>query len=84
MSIILAIIGVILGLIFIIVHLFSEDLNGVLLGILVVVINCLCLISDLNPQPTAMDVYQGKTTLKYTYVDNIPVDSIVIWKEDYE
>ena len=32
--------------------------------------------------PTAMDVYQGKTTLKYEVVDGQVMDSVVIWKED--
>ena len=30
--------------------------------------------------PTAMDVYQGKTTLEITYKDGVPVDSTVVWK----
>ena len=30
--------------------------------------------------PTALDVYQGKTTLEITYRDSIPVDSVVVWK----
>lgn len=35
--------------------------------------------------PTAMDVYQGKTTLEYKVVDGVKVDSIVIFKnDDYE
>lgn len=34
--------------------------------------------------PTAMDVYQGKTTLKYTIVDGIKTDSCVIWKNKEE
>ena len=32
-------------------------------------------------KPTAMDVYQGKTTLEITYKDSIPIDSIVVFKE---
>ena len=32
--------------------------------------------------PTALDVYQGKTTLEITYKDNIPVDSVVVLKEN--
>lgn len=32
-------------------------------------------------KPTAMDVYQGKTTLQITYRDSIPVDSVVVFKE---
>lgn len=41
------------------------------------------ILSELNeePQPTAMDVYQGKTTLEYKVVDNAKVDSIVIFKK---
>ena len=31
--------------------------------------------------PTAMDVYQGKTTLEYTVIDGVKVDSTVVWKE---
>ena len=31
-------------------------------------------------RPTAMDVYQGKTTLEITYKDGVPVDSVVVWK----
>lgn len=31
-------------------------------------------------QPTAMDAYQGKTTLEITYKDGVPVDSVVVWK----
>ena len=31
-------------------------------------------------KPTAMDVYQGKTTLEITYKDGVPVDSIVVFK----
>lgn len=34
--------------------------------------------------PTAMDVYQGKTTLKYTIVDDIKTDSCVILKNKEE
>ena len=29
--------------------------------------------------PTAMDVYQDKTTLEITYKDGVPVDSTVVW-----
>ena len=31
--------------------------------------------------PTAMDVYQGKTTLEITYRDGVPVDSVVVLKK---
>lgn len=31
--------------------------------------------------PTAMDVYQGRTTLEITYRDSIPVDTVVVFKK---
>lgn len=34
--------------------------------------------------PTAMDVYQGKATLEITYRDSIPVDSIVVFKDEFK
>ena len=33
-----------------------------------------------DKHPTALDVYQDKTTIKITYKDGIPVDSIVVFK----
>ena len=34
----------------------------------------------LSNQPTAMHVYQDKTTLEITYKDGVAVDSIVVFK----
>lgn len=31
--------------------------------------------------PSAMDVYQGKTTLEITYKDGVPIDSVVVFKD---
>ena len=31
-----------------------------------------------------MDVYQGKTTIEYTIRDGVKVDSIVVFKENYD
>ena len=36
-----------------------------------------------DPKPTAMDVYQGKTTLEYTIRDSVKIDSVVIFKTQY-
>lgn len=35
-------------------------------------------------KPTALDVYQGKTTLEITYRDSIPVDSVVVFKFEFK
>lgn len=32
-------------------------------------------------EPTAMDVYKGKTTLEITYKDGVAIDSVVVFKE---
>ena len=31
-------------------------------------------------EPTALDVYRGKTTLEITYRDSVAVDSVVVYK----
>lgn len=48
------------------------------------IIICFCAIapSESNDKPTALDVYQGKTTLEITYRDSIPVDSVVVYKNN--
>lgn len=45
-----------------------------------VLITTLCL----KDNPRAIDVYRGDTTLERTYRDGIPIDSTVVWKEDYK
>lgn len=53
--------------------LISIDILLVLVGI----------VSISSKNPTALDVYQGKTTLEITYRDSIPVDTIVIYKPQF-
>lgn len=49
------------------------------LMILIWCINAYCVAITVN-QPTAIDVYKGKTELQITYKGTIPVDSIVVFK----
>ena len=35
---------------------------------------------DTKDEPTALDVYRGKTTLEITYRDSVAIDSVVIYK----
>lgn len=35
-------------------------------------------------KPTALDVYQGKTTLHVTYEGKTPIDSVVVYKANKE
>ena len=37
-----------------------------------------------KPEPTALDVYRNKTTLQITYVDSIPTDTVVVFKEEFK
>lgn len=45
----------------------------------------ICLDSYLNRDtPSAINVYRGKTTLEITYRDSIPVDSVVVFKDEFK
>ena len=35
-------------------------------------------------EPTAIDVYRGKTTLEITYRDSVAIDSTVVYKEEWK
>ena len=50
------------------------------LSLTVAVLMFTCMIETKNPHPTALDVYQGKTTLEITYRDGNAVDSVVVYK----
>lgn len=62
---------------------FDSFLFGVLTGAILFVIIWV-IINLINPIPTALDVYQGKTTLEITYKDSILIDTIVVFKEEFK
>ena len=37
----------------------------------------------IEKEPSAIEVYQGKTTLEYKIVDNQVIDSVVVYKNIY-
>ena len=41
----------------------------------------ICCAIDKETNPTAIDVYRGKTTLEVTYKDGVPIDTVVVFKE---
>ena len=60
---------------------FGETIVAILIGTLAVTFIGWCgYIVGTIGEPTAMDVYQGKTTLEITYKDGVPVDSVVVFK----
>lgn len=70
-------------LIALIVVLCADDYDGIKISIIITaLVTFLCIIGLLIEEPpTAMDVYKNKTTLKYTVVDGIKQDSVVIFKK---
>ena len=40
----------------------------------------LILAVSIERKPKAIDVYKGKTTLVISYKDEVPIDSVVVWK----
>lgn len=75
----------ILGSIFYIWNIFTDDkdyrfISALLLIISTVIFTGLVSSYESRNTPTALDVYQGKTTLETTYKDGIPIDSVVVFK----
>ena len=50
--------------------------------VLMIILWCInaCCVAIIVNQPTAIDVYKGKTKLQITYKGTIPIDSIVVFK----
>ena len=73
-----------IGLIVIIVGIILRFTNEIpILDVNLIIIGTIFLFFGLFivDTPTAIDVYRGKTTLEITYRDNIPVDSVVVFKD---
>lgn len=84
-----AIILIICGLILFLIAMFKDEYGYIVAatvcGVLFVGLGIDILVDEKGPKkPTAMDVYKGKTTLEITYRDSIPVDSVVVFKEEYK
>lgn len=61
----------------------SEQTNGLtILGsvssVLLIIVGTSCIYTCKNP--SAIDVYRGKTTLQVIYKNNMPIDTTVIYK----
>lgn len=60
----------------------SDEHPGVYFGTLLACIGAILIAtSRYEKNPSAMDVYQGKTTLEITYKDNVAIDSVVVFKD---
>lgn len=74
----------VVGLLIILIYLFLKRYNNIgwtialtlsIAGMLNVIIY------HATETPSALDVYKGKTVLKITYEDKVPVDTVVIYKK---
>lgn len=59
---------------------------GIFMGIVITILFVMeiCLVHEIieKSKPSALDVYQNKTTLEITYKNGVPVDSVVVWRGD--
>lgn len=81
--IILGLIFIIIGSVLIAVIIMSEQTNeltilGSVSSVLLIIGSASCIYDCKHP--SAIDVYRGKTTLQVTYKNNIPTDTIVVYK----
>ena len=81
--IILGLIFIIIGSVLIAVLIISEQTDGLtILGsvssVLLIIVGARCI--HICKYPSAIDVYRGKTTLQITYKNNVPTDTIVVYK----
>ena len=66
---------------FIINYIVSDEHPGTYCGTILACIGSVLIVAiRYEANPSAMDVYQGKTTLEITYKDGVPVDSVVVFK----
>lgn len=60
----------------------SDTHPGIYLGTLLACLGAMLIMANnYEKEPSAMDVYRGKTTLEITYKDGVPVDSVVVFKD---
>lgn len=55
--------------------------EGIVSLVLVLCFFILCM-PDSSKNPSAIDVYRGRTSLEVTYLDGAPVDSTVVFKRE--
>lgn len=83
---------IVLGLlyvVFLIWNIATDDKNGrfssaLFLTIVGIIFSILISLYENRNIPTALDVYQGKTTLQVTYRDSIPIDTIIVFKDEFK
>ena len=54
---------------------------GIIITLLFVIEICLISIITEKPAPSALDVYRGNTELEITFIDETPIDTVVVFKK---
>lgn len=62
----------------------SEFANGFALGFGVTMVFVCFIYGVSGYSPSAQDVVDGKTTFRVTYIDNVPTDSVLVYKNEYK
>ncbi len=57
----------------------ADIVSGCFLGLLLSIFIIIIILCIENPVP-AIEVYRGNATLKITYQDSVPIDSVVVYK----
>lgn len=61
----------------------SDEHPGVYFGTFVACVGAILIAAHkYESNPSAMDVYQGNTTLEITYKDGVAIDSVVVFKNE--
>lgn len=61
----------------------SDEHPGIYIGTLIACVGAVLITANTyETNPSAMDVYQGKTTLEITYKDGVAIDSVVVFKNE--
>lgn len=79
MGIILAILFITSAVFTVLYYTDSDDWLGRLSFTVITILSIIALVMCFS-NPTAIDVYEGKTTLKVTYKDSVAIDSTVVFK----
>lgn len=60
----------------------GDNHPGIYFGTLLACLGAMLIMANnYEKEPSAMDVYQGKTTLEITYKDGVAIDTVVVFKE---
>lgn len=79
----LSFILIVAAILFCIASIFNDDIHELLeLPCLIILILLFIYETHKSKKPTAMDVYQGMTELKFTVINGEVVDSTVIFKKN--